>query len=500
MENQAIQAELVGSSTKKSNKKRGCCLICVGIGAVCLMLLVFLIILGLRVDEERVSRLGAMMEAIAEGNAEDAHEFFAKQHREKFTTEDVEAFINENNLQDHTACEWKLGEEDAQGNRIYNGYVTLQDGSQKILYAPVVHEDDKWSVVALLTEKPEKPEIPKTEETDDGVLTWGFSFSTATLKNVRLTAEDSASAHDQSEFPDDIDELFCLADIDWAPSGTEVECKWYYLGPDGNAPESELGSKPLVTTQSSMELRFNVFRKSQVFRQGHYRVVLYVDGKEQSRKGFVIRKPTVKEMQKRAESGDAFSLFRLGVAYIVGTEVAADPGKGVQYVKQAAEAGLPAAQYKYGVELLRGKRLAKDQTEAVKWIRKAAEQGDMDAQYDLGVFYREGTGVPTNITEAIIWTRKSAEQGDELAQCNLGLHYKLGVGVTQDFAEAAKWLELATQQGNAQAMFLLGELYENGDGLKKDMEEAIRLYRKSAAQGYEPSKAILRRLGEQGPN
>jgi len=345
----------------------------------------------------------------------------------------------------------------------------------------------------LLTEE---PELPKADESGDGGFEWGFSFTTATLKNIRITTEESSDAADQSEFAEDVEKIFCLAALAWAPSGTKIESKWYYLGPQGTDAEKELVSKTLEATQSSMDLSFHLFRKSDYFPVGRYRVKLLIDDKQQSVKEFLVRQLTIEEMAERGQSGNALALFRLGAAYMSGDGVTSDTEKGIQLIRQAAENGLPMAQYYYGIELRDGKFLPKDVPEAAKWMRRAAEQGNADAQYDLAVLYREGTGVPQNLTEAVVWTRKAAEQGDSMAQYNLGIHYKMGVGVTQDTTEAAKWLKLAVAQDNVQAMFSLAELHETGDGVTKDLDEAIRLYQNAADQGEAASKAALRRLGK----
>jgi len=494
MENQTSQQPVNAQIVPKNRKGGRCCLAVGGVGVIVFLLLfILLVIMGQKLGAEREARLDGLMDAVAQGDIVLAHTFFAKQYRDRNTPEDLEALVDEYNLKRHTAREWHLGAEDEYGNRIYEGTITLRDGSKKVFYLPVVDENDKWCVVALLTEE---PKLPTVDESGDGTVEWGFSFTSATLDNIRITDKDSPAALDKSEFPDDVEEIYCLGEINWAPSDTKVMSKWYYLGPEGKDAETELVSKGISTTQNSMTLRFNLFRKGPLFPKGHYRVRLFVDGKQQVTKDFVVRQPNIEELKKRGEAGDSLALFRLGGAYVAGIGVEADPAKGLQYIKRAAEAGLPAAQYQYGVELHNGNRLPKNQEEAVKWIRKAAEQDDPDAQYDLGVFYRDGVGVPKDLTEAVVWTRKAAEQGDALAQYNLGIHYKMGVGVTEDFAQAAKWFKLAAGQNYVPAMFSLAELHENGAGVNKDIDEAVRLYQSAAEQGNEAAKAALQRLGK----
>ena len=143
MENQTIQqAANPGASARRSKRGGRCCLSLAGIGVVLVGLFVLLMIMGVRLDRERVSRWNGMMAAIARGKTDQAHRFFAKHYQDKYTPEDLRTFVEKNGLEGHTACEWELGAEDAHGNRIFNGTVTLKDGSKISLYTPV-HEVQK---------------------------------------------------------------------------------------------------------------------------------------------------------------------------------------------------------------------------------------------------------------------------------------------------------------------------------------------------------------------
>ena len=75
----------------------------------------------------------------------------------------------------------------------------------------------------------------------------------------------------------------------------------------------------------------------------------------------------VAELRARAEQGDAYAQFDLGVMY--------DTGRGVP----------------------------QDAAEAVRWYRLAAAQGHANAMFDLGFMYGTGRGVPQDYVQAHMW-------------------------------------------------------------------------------------------------
>src|SRR6266446_3364491 len=98
-------------------------------------------------------------------------------------------------------------------------------------------------------------------------------------------------------------------------------------------------------------------------------------------------------------------------------------------VQAKAQAGNADSEAELGLRYYNGEGVAKDQAEAVKWYRKAAEQNDADAQYNLGVCYEHGEGVTKDPVEAVKWFRKAAQQNDARAQYNLAVGFGTGEGV-----------------------------------------------------------------------
>lgn len=90
----------------------------------------------------------------------------------------------------------------------------------------------------------------------------------------------------------------------------------------------------------------------------------------------------IRELRAKAESGDAFSQYQLGLRYDFGINV------------------------------------TENDAEAVKWYRRAADQGDASAQLVLGAMYGNGEGAPKNDAEAYFWFNLAAAQGNKDAKNN----------------------------------------------------------------------------------
>ncbi len=120
-------------------------------------------------------------------------------------------------------------------------------------------------------------------------------------------------------------------------------------------------------------------------------------------------------------------------------------------LRAKAESGDAFAQYNLGICYANGEGVPKDVVEAVKWYRKAAEQNHAGAQSNLGLCYFFGEGVPKDDVEAVKWYRKAAEQNHAFAQWYLGVCYAKGEGVPKDYVQGYMWFLLAGAQGNENA-------------------------------------------------
>jgi TPR repeat protein len=179
---------------------------------------------------------------------------------------------------------------------------------------------------------------------------------------------------------------------------------------------------------------------------------------------------TTKELQVKAEMGDAEAQYKLGKCYYNGNEVTKDDVEAVKWWRKAAAQNNADAECNLGVSYKYGEGVIKDEVEALKWYRKAAAQNECHAECNLGIAYDLGQGVAQDQVEAVRWYRKSADQNFAEAQYNLGIHYRDGQGVAQDFVEAEKWLRKSAEQNNADAKSALADLLRQYEWNKTEID------------------------------
>jgi hypothetical protein len=160
---------------------------------------------------------------------------------------------------------------------------------------------------------------------------------------------------------------------------------------------------------------------------------------------------------------------------------------------EEAEKGEAWAQNWIGVQYLHGKGVPADPVTAEAWIRKAAEQGNRSAQSNLGACYHEGLGVEQNLEEAEMWYKKAADQGQEIAQSSLGFLYN----EKKDYKNALYWYRRAAKQGEGFAQNNLAVLYHAGNGVPVNSIEAYKWYSLAAAQNVANSIEALPEIAKE---
>jgi TPR repeat protein len=86
-------------------------------------------------------------------------------------------------------------------------------------------------------------------------------------------------------------------------------------------------------------------------------------------------------LRRKAEAGDAKAQFDLASAYSLGTGVAKDSAKGLEWLRKSAAQGYAGAEVVLGLFYQKGIGIEKDPEEAAKWYKKAARQGDKDPKH-----------------------------------------------------------------------------------------------------------------------
>jgi TPR repeat protein len=188
----------------------------------------------------------------------------------------------------------------------------------------------------------------------------------------------------------------------------------------------------------------------------------------------------------------------------------------VRQLQTKADGGNASAQATLGKAYQDGNGVAQNDALALKWCRKAAEQGDADAENTLGIMYRMGEGVARDKEEAVRWFRKSAKQGNPKATFNLGASYYNGDGVEVDDVASFAWFLLAQEAGNPaadeslkraaseaasqkeavriDAFVKIAQMYAAGDELTKNPVEELKWYRKAADAGGLKASVVVASL------
>jgi TPR repeat protein len=191
----------------------------------------------------------------------------------------------------------------------------------------------------------------------------------------------------------------------------------------------------------------------------------------------------IESLQIVAEHGDINACkILLGLKRMVSPE---ERGKILlTFYRRKAETGEARALLKIGNLYDKGFLVKQDFVEAVKWWKMAAEQGIVDALIKIGNAYDKGRGVEQNSIEAKkLWQLATQTIGASALQLKIGNAYKKGDGVEQDFVEAIRWWQAAARNGSAEAKLRLGNAYEKGDGVEQNFAEAIRWWRLATEQG-----------------
>ena len=186
----------------------------------------------------------------------------------------------------------------------------------------------------------------------------------------------------------------------------------------------------------------------------------------------------VKELMKLAEGGSIYAIDRLGLMYLNGDGVEADPEKTVYWFRKGAEAGYSNHMFNLGLFYAKGYGVQRNFSLAAEWMEKAEEYGDPDAEIEAKQY------------RALAEWLVQAEKGDADAQADAAEAFmKLGKSLdqadrTDDYRESIRLAEKAAAQNNAKGIWILGLAYEHGRGVEKSLSKAVEYFQKGAEMGY----------------
>lgn len=216
-------------------------------------------------------------------------------------------------------------------------------------------------------------------------------------------------------------------------------------------------------------------------------------------------KEAFERVQSRAEQhGWDWAQQKLGMYYLNGRGVKADPKKAAIWLKKAAAKGKYESAHELGEIYRCGKGVKKSPPEAARWYQKATDAGFALSQYALGNMINRGEGVPRNMAEGARLLTLSAEQGVDAAQCALAYCYENGEGVEPSLDKSLYWNKKAADQGNATAMANYGANLLHAAAIKyqgrvevvghSPVPETLYWARKSVAAGYMDAKSLVDQL------
>lgn len=220
--------------------------------------------------------------------------------------------------------------------------------------------------------------------------------------------------------------------------------------PDGPNSSAEAFLKKRVADEPALNEDLNVLSKA-ISRESEA-------SKAEKNQSVSSAQSSLNELSNKAEKGDIYAQFELGMNYNSGTGVEVDKEKAFYWFQKVASNNTPLAPL---------------------------------VSAFLGDFYFYGTGVPVNKKEGMEWYRKAAVAGLSSGMVGVGQAYLLGEGTDKNPIEAIAWFEKAAAKGNGRAENQLGVIYEQGIGVDKDRKKAVNWLTKSALHGYTDAQAWL---------
>lgn len=176
--------------------------------------------------------------------------------------------------------------------------------------------------------------------------------------------------------------------------------------------------------------------------------------------------------QRAANAGSAEAELWLGMAYLAGEQVSADPALGRYWLELAVGHGSHEAEYQLSLQQV-------DWELRVYWLEKAADGGVTKAWFDLAALQQE----QGELEQARASYAKAAQQGHILAQYTYGEMLRLGQGGKEDYALAFKQYRLAAQQGDRQAQYRMGTMRGEGLGAPRNRVHAYAWLSLAATEG-----------------
>ena len=200
----------------------------------------------------------------------------------------------------------------------------------------------------------------------------------------------------------------------------------------------------------------------------------------------------IRDVRKRAESGDPFAQTLLGFLLEHGLRMAPDADAAREWYSIAAGNDYPPAQYALSQLLSQSEAAV-----SLDWLRRAAEAGYPAAQFLLGYSYDFGHNTEADHDLALHWMKLAADGGFIPAMVHLSFKYHEGMWVSKDSELDLKYTRQAAELGDATAAFSLGSrLVQDED--KEAVAEGLKWIRKAAKKDNHYAYSFLARMYAHG--
>lgn len=161
----------------------------------------------------------------------------------------------------------------------------------------------------------------------------------------------------------------------------------------------------------------------------------------------IMKKSGIRELERRAGSGDGKAAWTLGSAFADGDALWLADGT--------------------------RKQVRKNTEKAIRWLRLAAALGETDALCHLGCLLTN-TGKSEDVAEGILLLKRAWRKGCHMAAQNLAVTYS----ELDKPRLCVAWLRKACQHEESADWLLLGIAWAAGYGVRKDVGEAVRMFQK----------------------
>jgi hypothetical protein len=119
----------------------------------------------------------------------------------------------------------------------------------------------------------------------------------------------------------------------------------------------------------------------------------------------------LKWYERAAANGDAYSHWRIGMAYVSGDGYQADPVRAVEHFRSAAANDHPMGLSSLAVMYATGDGVPRDYAEALKLYARAAELGESHAYRALAIMHMRGEGIAVDRVKARVLYLQSLALG-----------------------------------------------------------------------------------------